>query len=214
MPDPLTPEPVEAEPVSRRSGAQWTTAMLRDLGNWSTRRPVCLAEGEQPISHSADVRMVVWAFVGTDLVTGALIDTMVPAAGRVIHLLWMLFSLVLSLGFCAMTARAPHLLDAAELRLRTGPFGALTIPVEAVESVRVAHAPIQGHGLRRVPDRDDAVACTVGSATNLVINLRRPLPVQPRKGEPVPVTTVHAVADEPAAAVRLISGAITRGAQR
>ncbi|WP_158778662.1 hypothetical protein [Streptomyces cellulosae] len=214
MHESTAPEPAEAKPAPRRTGKQWTTALLRDLLNWSARKPIPLSEEQQPIAHSSDVRMVVWAFVGTDLVTGILVDTMVPPVGRVIHLLWILFSLVFSLGFCAMTARAPHLLDASELHLRTGPFRDLTIPVEALESVRVAHSSSHGHGLRRVPDEDDAVACTVGSATNLVIDLREPLLVELRKGEPVLAKRIRTVADEPAAAARLISGAITRGVQR
>jgi hypothetical protein len=207
-------EPVEAETAPARTAKQWTAALLGDLWKWSARKPVPLCEGQQPISHSSDVRMLVWAFVVTDLVTGILVDTMVPPVGRVIHILWMLFSLVMSLGFCAMTARAPHLLDTEALRLRTGPFRDVTIPLEALGSVRVAHGSVQGHGLRRVPGEDDAVACTVGSATSLVVELRQPLLVRLRKGEPVMARRIHTAADEPAAAARLISRAISGGAQR
>ncbi|MEU7061907.1 hypothetical protein [Streptomyces sp. NPDC046197] len=187
--------------------------MLRDLRDWLARRPVTSQEGRLHISHSSDVRMVVWAFAGTDLVTGFVIDGMLPPVGRVIHLLWMVLSLVLSLGFCAMTARSPHLLDGRALRLRTGPFGELTIPVEAIRSVRVAHGSRHGHGLRRVPDEDDAVACTVGSATGLVLDFEEPLLVQLRKGEPVLARRIYATADQPGEAARLISRSLAGGAK-
>ncbi|MDN0194001.1 hypothetical protein [Streptomyces sp. S.PNR 29] len=216
MHDPAAAEHVEAEPVSRRTrtAKQWTAALLGDLWKWVARKPVPLSEGQEPIRHSSDVRMLVWAFVVTDLLAGVLADTMLPPVGRALHVPWMVFTLVLSLGFCAMTARAPHLLDAGTLRLRTGPFREVTLPIEALASVRVAHGSSQGYGLRRVPGDDDAVACTVGSATNLVIELREPLLVPLRKGEPVRARRIHTVADEPGPAARLISRAIAGGGQR
>ncbi|KIF75271.1 hypothetical protein QR77_17770 [Streptomyces sp. 150FB] len=186
--------------------------MLRDLGNWVARRPVTLPEGQR-IPHSSDVRMIVWAFVGTDLVTGFVIDAMIPPAGRAIHLLWMVFSLVVSLGFCAMTARAPHLLDSRNLRLCTGAFGELTIPVDALASVRVAHGSTQGHGLRRVPDEEGAVACTVSAGTNFVIDLEEPVLVRLRKGEPVLARRIYAAADQPGEAARLIGRSVARRAK-
>ncbi|MGW5178253.1 hypothetical protein ACWERY_28450 [Streptomyces sp. NPDC004082] len=205
MHDHTTPESVGTASVARSSWRRWTGAMLRDLRDWAARRPMTLPEGQLRIPHSSDVRMIVWAFAGTDLVTGLVIDAVLPPAGRAIHLLWMMFSLVLSLGFCAMTARAPHLLDDRNLRLRTGPFRELTIPVEALGSVRVTHGATRGYGLRRVPDEDGAVACTVGSARNLVIDLEEPMPIRMRKGEPVLCRRIYATADHPGEAARLIS---------
>ncbi|MGW1171984.1 hypothetical protein [Streptomyces sp. NPDC002550] len=213
MHDHTTPESVEADSGPRRSWKQWTGAMLRDLVDWLARKPIKLPEKRLPIPHSSDVRMIVWAFAGTDLVTGFVIDAMLPPAGRTIHLLWMVFSLVGSLGFCAMTARSPHLLDRRSLRLRTGPFRDLTIPAEAIGSVRVAHGSTHGYGLRRVPDEDGAVACTVGSATNFVIDLEEPLLVRLRKGQPVLARRIYAAADQPGEAARLISRSIAGGAK-
>ncbi|WP_046501042.1 hypothetical protein [Streptomyces odonnellii] len=187
--------------------------MLRDLADWSARRPMTLPEGKHPVPHSSDVRMVVWAFAGTDLVTGLVIDAMLPPAGRAVHLVWVVLSLVLSLGFCAMTARAPHLLDSAVLRLRTGPFREVTIPVGSLGSVRVAHGSTRGYGLRHVPDEDGAVACTIGGATNLVIELEEPLPIRLRNGESVLAGRVYAAADNPAEAARLINRSIAGGAR-
>lgn len=211
MHDRVGPPPVAAGTAPRRSWTAWTGTMLRDLAHHLSRRPLTPPEGRRQISHSSDVRTLVWAFAGTDLVTGFVIEGMIPSAGRAPHLVWMVFSLVLSLGFCAMTARSPHLLDSTGLRLRTGPFGELTIPVETLGSVRVAHGSVQGHGLRRVPDEDDAVACTVGSGTGLVIDLDEPLLVRLRKGEPVSAKRVYAAADQPGEAARLISRSLSGG---
>ncbi|MGP4001050.1 hypothetical protein [Streptomyces sp. 8N706] len=157
--------------------------------------------------------MTVLVFTVSDLVVALLIDAKLPPVGRAVHLLWVLFSLTLSLGFCAMTARAPHILDDDSLRLRTGPFRALTIPRTALASVSVAHRSVPWYGLRRVLDTDEEVACSVGSSTQLVIVLRQPVRVCFRKGRPVLARRVYAAADDPAAATRLISRWINGSAQ-
>ncbi|MFH8679368.1 hypothetical protein [Streptomyces lydicus] len=158
------------------------------------------------------MRMIIWAFVGTDLVGGLLMDTRLPPVGRAIHLVWLFFSLTLTLGFCAMTARAPHVLDSDALRLRTGPLDAVTIPVSALGSVRSVHRSISGHGLRRVPDEEEAVVCSVGSTTHLVIDLKQPILVRLRKGEPVLAKRLYTAANEPAKAAHMLSSSIAEGA--
>ncbi|GAA3196189.1 MULTISPECIES: hypothetical protein [Streptomyces] len=187
--------------------------MLRDLRYWTARRPLRVPEGRQHILHSSSARMTILAFTGTDVLVALLIDAKLPPAGRAVHILWVVFSLTLSLGICAMTARAPHLLDDNSLHLRTGPFRALTLPLAAVSKVSVAHRYIPGHGLRRVPDSAEEVACSVGGATHLVIELRQPVLVRVRKGEPVLAKRVCLAADEPSQATRLISQSINRDAQ-
>ncbi|MEV4437565.1 hypothetical protein AB0K09_00870 [Streptomyces sp. NPDC049577] len=193
----------------RSSAAAWSAEMLRDLALWSGRRPLEPADGQRFIPHSADARMVVWAVAATDLVTGLPIDTIVPTALRALHILWTVVLLVLSLGFCAMTVRTPHMIDGPVLRIRTGPFRELAIPLTAVRSARRAHGSAPGHGLRRVPDDETAVACSVTSATSVVLELDRPVPVRLRRGGVVTAERVHWAADDPAAAVRLVNAAVT-----
>ncbi|KMS75261.1 hypothetical protein ACH49_21795 [Streptomyces leeuwenhoekii] len=205
--------PVGTGEVPRRSGAQWTGRMLRDLWDWLARRPLRLAEGERAVPHSASLRTVVMIFTASDVVVALLIDGKLPPAGRAVHLLWVVFSVTLTLGFCAMTIRTPHILDDTSLRLRTGPFRALTIPRTALASVSVAHRSVPWYGLRRALDSDDEVACSVGSATQLVVELKEPVRVSFRKGSPVLATKVYAAADDPAAAARQINRWITEGAQ-
>ncbi|MET9887403.1 hypothetical protein ABZZ20_30545 [Streptomyces sp. NPDC006430] len=74
--------------------------------------------------------------------------------------------------------------------------------------MRAAHGLTQSHGLRRSLDQDDAVACSVSSATTMALELTEPLPVQLRNGEPVMARRVYFTADQPAAAVELIRSAM------
>lgn len=208
-----TRTPAHAEVVMQRTAWGWLKDMLRDLIDWSARRPLPIPAGHEAILHSADVRMMVWAVTAVDLITGVVVDGMVPPAFRPLHLLWVVAVLVLSLGFCAMTSRSPHLINRSTLRVRTGPLRELAIPLTAVRSVRYAHGAVTSHGLRRVPDESDAVACSVSTATTLVLDLTRAVPVPFRKGGTVMARRVYLSANDPSKAVQLINRAAAEAAR-
>ncbi|AYV32453.1 hypothetical protein EES41_37460 (plasmid) [Streptomyces sp. ADI95-16] len=199
---------VHAGAMPRRSALTWSKTMLRDLAAWLARKPVALSGARRSIPHSADARTIIWAVTAADLVTSVVVDAMVPPAYRPLHLVWVVLSLVMTVGFCAMTMRTPHLIDDDTLYLRTGPFRALVIPINQIQTVRAAHGMAQSHGLRRLLDQDDAVACSVSSATTMALELTEPLPVQLRKGEPIMARRVYFTADQPAAAAELIRRAM------
>ncbi|MER8073371.1 hypothetical protein ABTZ59_34495 [Streptomyces sp. NPDC094034] len=199
---------VIAGAMPRRSAFGWSKTMLRDLADWLRRKPVALRGAHRSISHSAESRFVIWAITAVDLVTSFVVDAMIPPAYRPLHFVWVLFTLVVTVGFCVMTMRTPHLLDDHMLHLRTGPFRALAIPINQIKSVRPAHGMTQSHGLRRSLDQDDAVACSVSSATTMALELTEPLPVQLHKGEPIMARRVYFTADEPARAAELIRSAM------
>lgn len=195
---------VQAGAMPRRSALTWSKTMLCDLVAWLARKPLTLPAGHRSIRHSADSRTIIWSITATDLVTSAVVDAMIPPAYRLLHLGWVVFSIVLTLGFCAMTSRTPHLVDDRVLYLRTGPFRSLAIPLNQIQTVRAAHGMTPSHGLRRSLDQDDAVACSVSSATTMALELAEPLPVQLRKGEPIMARRVYFTADQPTEAVELI----------
>ncbi|MBT2446343.1 MULTISPECIES: hypothetical protein [unclassified Streptomyces] len=206
--------PPQAEVVMRRTVWGWFKDMIRALIDWSARRPLTEPAGHQSIPHSSDVRMMVWAITVVDLITGVVVDGMVPPAFRPLHLLWVVGVLVLSLGFCAMTARTPHLINESTLRVRTGPLRELTIPLAKVSTVRHAHGAVTSHGLRRVLDESDAVACSVSSATTLILDLTHAIPVKFRKGGTVMASRIYFSADEPSKAAQLINRAAVRSGER
>lgn len=194
--------------LPRRSAGTWLRTLLGDLVALLARRPVALAGASHAIRHSADARQAIYLVTAADLVSSVVVDAMIPAAYRLLHIAWVVCSLVLTAGCCAMTARAPHLIDADTLHLRTGPFRTLAVPLAHIASVRPAHGLTPSHGLRRSLDRPDAVACSVSSATTMAVELAEPLPVRFRKGEPVLARHVYFAADQPAEAARLIRNAL------
>ncbi|MFT2018044.1 hypothetical protein ACMA1D_19705 [Streptomyces sp. 796.1] len=199
---------VAAGALPRRSAGTWLRTLLGDLVALLARRPVALAGASHAIRHSADARQAIYLVMAADLVSSVVVDAMIPAAYRLLHVAWVLCSLVLTAGCCAMTARAPHLIDADTLHLRTGPFRTLAVPLAHIASVRPAHGLTPSHGLRRSLDRPDAVACSVSSATTMAVELAEPLSVRFRRGEPVLARHVYFAADQPAEAARLIRNAL------
>lgn len=113
-----------------------------------------------------------------------------------------------------MTARTPHLLEARVLRLRTGPFREVGLPLDQVVSARAEHGLTVGHGLRRSPDDGEGVACSVSSATTVVLVLARPVEVRLRRGGSVMARRVRFCADRLTEAARLIREAAGRAAVR
>lgn len=182
--------------------------MLSDLVDWIRRRPVEMPPTVAAIRHSADTRMTLWLIAGSDLVTAAAIDLMLPPRFRPLHLGLEAVLLTLVLGVTAMMSRAPHLLGDGELRVRTGPFGEVCVPLASIRTVRAAHGRVDGFGLRADPEDDEAVACSTAAGTTLSVEVRPPVPVRLRKGRVVEAGVVRFSADEPSVAARLIREAV------
>ncbi|MFE9255678.1 hypothetical protein [Streptomyces sp. NPDC006879] len=202
------PTPTDRAP--RRKPHAWLGTMFRDLAHWLARRPVRVPEGFRALPHSADARMAIWAVTAADVVASVAVDAMVPPAYRPLHLVWVASTLLLTFGFCAMTARTPHLLDHQVLRLRTGPLRELTVPLAAIRTAKAAHGVVQGHGLRSDLTDAEVAACSVSSATTVLIELDQALPVPLRRGGRAIATRIRCTADQPAEAARLIREAAAR----
>lgn len=199
---------------ARRSGPAWSADLIRDLVRHLGRKALELPPGTRALPHSTDARTTILLVVASDLVVEAIIALMLPPAWRPVHLGWVFLATMAAVGFCAMTARAPHLLDGRFLLLRTGPFRELSVPLDVIVSVRAAHDATVGHGLRRHAADEEAVACSVSSATTLILETAEPLPVRLRDGGIVPARRIHFTADRPADAARLIREAVGGAAQR
>lgn len=191
--------------------ARWSELIGRtcaDLTAWLTRRP--LAEpGQTAIGHSAELRMVVFLLVGSEVLVEGLLDVSVlPPAWRPFHLLWIALMIDASLAFAAVTRRNPHLLTAGTLRLSAGLFDRLTIPLRDVAGVRREQATAKGRGLRALPGREQSLLCTVAGTAQLVVELREAVPLRLADGSVVQVRRFHLAADDPVAAHRELLRAV------
>ncbi|WP_424216744.1 hypothetical protein ACN20G_32005 (plasmid) [Streptomyces sp. BI20] len=90
------------------------------------------------------------------------------------HLIAEVILVLTGFGLAASLIRAPHVLTADLLALRTGFLGGLDLPRHVIGSASFVVRSVPGRGLRPVPDEPDAVACSVGEEVNLRLVLDPP----------------------------------------
>lgn len=178
------------------------------LWQWVTRRPVMSDGVVTPLSHSRESRLLLTVLAGVEIVLAPVVDLMIPPWLRAPHLTLEAVIIVAAFSFVATWSRYPHQVRADRLLLRTGVFGELALPIEQIANVRKHERIIKGYGLRPVVDDDAAIACSVGSKVNLMLELTHPLCVELTGGS-TKITRVHTAVDEPAAAGLAIWAAAT-----
>ncbi|QMU70972.1 hypothetical protein [Streptacidiphilus sp. P02-A3a] len=194
--------------------ARWQQLAARgwtDLSAWLTRRPVA-GPGQTAIGHSAELRMIVFLLVGSEVLVEGLLDVSVlPPAWRPFHLLWIALMIDASLLFAASTRRNPHLLTADTLRLSAGLFDQLTIPLRDVAGVRRERVTAKGRGIRVLPGHEQSLLCTVAGTAELVVELRAAVPLRLADGSVTEVRRFHLAVDDPVAAHRELLRAVASG---
>lgn len=102
---------------------------------------------------------------------------------------------VLAIG--AARATRPHVVSEAELRIRSGAFLDLRVPLALVTAVRTER---NFNEEKAVSVADGRCAVSAGSQTNLVVELSAPVTVTRPLGRREQAHRVHFFADDPAAA--------------
>lgn len=198
--------------VHRARWQELTARTWTDLTAWLTRRPVA-GPGQTAIGHSAELRMIVFLLVGSEILVEGLLDVSVlPPAWRPFHLLWIALMIDAALLFAATTRRNPHLLSTGTLRLSAGLFDQLTIPLRDVAGVRRERVTAKGRGIRALPGREQSLLCTVAGTAELVVELRTPVSLRLADGSVTEARRFHLAADDPVAAHRELLRALADAA--
>ncbi|WP_371615646.1 hypothetical protein [Streptomyces sp. NBC_00454] len=184
------------------------------LGRWALRRPphgVGAADHAAPYTGPQTAMMYGLLFV-------SLIETVAlaflipwPAVHRVVLVLDVYGALAV-LGLHAACVTRPHVVRPdGSLRIRYGALFDLTVPPDAVASVRVDRRYPEG---RLVTLSGDGVLdLVVGSQTTVTVELARPLAFRRPLGAPARARVIRFHADDPRALVAAMTAAAT-GAPR
>lgn len=124
-----------------------------------------------------------------------------PVGLRTVILVVDLYSVLIVLAVIAACVTRPHVVTAAEVRVRYGAFFDLRLPRERIARVRHTRN-FNESGVVRVEDGQLAVA--VASQTNLVVELTGPVTAVRPLGRRAEVRTVRLFADDPAAVLRTL----------
>lgn len=176
-------------------------ALYRSLARWLARRPD-VPRGASPIGYSRLVAPMLWLWIFGSAVEVVVIEVVLrhldqpwAVAIRIPLLLLGLWGVIWMLGMLASYRVRPHLLTHDELIARGGARSWLTVPLQAVEGVRLVEHEVPG--VIRSLHVDGALALVgAGSRTNLELVLTAPTTVSTSRGQAT-VTTVGIWADDP-----------------
>jgi hypothetical protein len=195
-------------PLLRRAAAT-EAAMWRSMAVWLRRRPLPLAEGDEPFPYIGVVKPILGVFIGLSIVEIPIFDLIVRKVvpwdpARWIVLVLSIWGLLWMVGFAASLKIHPHVVGDAGLRVRLAAGLDFTVPWDDVETVSKRYRSLPSSRSVQVEEEGDrrVLHVVMASQTSVDVRLRRPLSFVLPKGETPPVDEVRLYADDPDALVR------------
>jgi Bacterial PH domain len=187
-----------------RTATAYEAAMWRGLYRWITRRPVELAPGDVAFGHAGPVKPIFAVFIVLSALEIPILDLIITRlvpwpVVRYVALAAGVYGLVWMIGLLGALLTNPHLVGDAGLRVRNGTSVDVTIPWDAVASVRHRYRSLPSS--RAIQVEGAVLNLGTGGQTSVDITLREPLTLAIRKGPTEPVNEVRFYADDPKALV-------------
>ncbi|MFD5395026.1 hypothetical protein ACFWJW_12465 [Streptomyces sp. NPDC127097] len=176
---------------------------LRSLAWWVARRRIGVAPGERALGYAGAQAAIVYGLTFVCVVETAGFGVLL-AGKAVVHEVMLfvdVYTVLTVLGFQAAAVTRPHVLGAAELRLRDGARREIRIPLERIASVR--------YDLRFVREQQkdgggEVAELAVAGQTSVTVELSEPVVAVRLLGRRETVRTVRFHADEARAAVTAV----------
>ena len=199
-----------------RRAVSFELALWRALYRWLRRRPDVPADAE-PFPYASAVTPVIWVFVVVSAIEVVVVHVVVPwEAVRLALDVAGVYGVLWLLGLLASSRTAPHVVDGAGLRVRSGVSVDLVLPWEDIAAVRMRRRSVEGSRTVQVhgdgPRR--AVSVDVGASTQLDVELRTPRVLSLRRAGGEPVQELCIAADDPAAPARRLRAGMETAAAR
>ncbi|GAB3855706.1 hypothetical protein ACFPIJ_59455 [Dactylosporangium cerinum] len=194
-------------PVQVRRIMGFDAKGMVSLALWLARRRHGVPPGAVPVPYFGAQAPALVVFLGAMVVELIVIEIVLrsvgaPVAVRAVLIVLDAYSILLALAIIAACVTRPHVVSAAEVRIRSGAFFDLRIPRERVAAVR----RIRGYtekGTIRVDG--DTLTVAVSSQANLLLELTGPVTAVRPLGAICEVRTVRCFADDPAAALEALT---------
>ncbi|MFI5826085.1 hypothetical protein ACIA6C_02280 [Streptomyces sp. NPDC051578] len=177
------------------------------LGRWALRRPPQgVGEGDVAAGYTGPQTAMMWGLLFVALVETVALELLIPwPVVAAVMLVLDVYGVLAVLALHAACVQRPHVVRAdGSLRIRYGVLFGLTVPPDAVASVRVERRYPQG---RLVTVSEDGVLdLAVGGQTTVTLELARPLDFVRPLGARARARTVRFHADDPRAVVAALRG--------
>ncbi|MDG6101464.1 hypothetical protein Daura_39635 [Dactylosporangium aurantiacum] len=170
---------------------------------WLARRRHGVPPGAVPVPYFSAQAPALLVFLGAMVVELFVVEVVLrslgaPVAVRTVLVVLDAYAILVALAVIASCVTRPHVVSAAEVRVRSGAFFDLRIPRDRVAAVR----RIRGHAERgTVRVADDVLTVAVSSQANLLLELTAPVTAVRPLGATCEVRTVRCFADDPVAAL-------------
>lgn len=178
------------------------------LCRWILRRPLPIEPGGEPFSYAGVVKPILGVFIVLSAIEIPILDlilrhTMSWEPVRITALAIGIYGLFWMIGLLACMQVRPHVVGPSGFRIRYGAMGEITLPWEAVASVRARYRSLPTSRAVQFERIDDEVILNVGAAkqTSVDLLLRRPTSIPLPAGPSEPVTELRFYADDPDALV-------------
>lgn len=175
---------------------------LMSLGWWVARRRIGVAPGERALGYAGAQAAIIYGLAFVCLVETVGIGVLL-AGKAVVHEVMLFidgYTVLTVLGLQAAAVTRPHVLGAAELRLRDGARREIRIPLERIASVR--------YDLRFVreqrEDGGEVAELAVAGQTSVTVELSEPVVAVRLLGRRETLRTVRFHTDEARAAVTAV----------
>lgn len=180
-----------------RHEAQMLTSLLLLV----RRRQHAVPAGAVAIGYDKALRPIGMALLGLSVLELVAIELALPwPTVRLVLFVLGAYTLLFVLGMIAANHVRPHVLTAQQLRLRSGTWADIRIPLVPGAHVTTRH---RDAGTKTVTVDGDVLAMGVGGMTNVEIAFGEPIEVDTRRGTHT-VRMVRFAADDPQAAVRAL----------
>ncbi len=190
-------------PVQVRRIMGFDTKGMVSLALWLARRRHGVPPGAVAVPYFGAQAPALVVFLGAMVVELVVIEIVLrsvgaPLAVRAVLIVLDGYSILLALAIIASCVTRPHVVSAAEVRVRSGAFFDLRVPREQVAAVRRIRA-YNEKGSFRVDG--DVLTVAVSSQANLLLELTGPVTATRPLGATCEVRTVRCFADDPVAAL-------------
>ena len=182
-----------------RKAAAYEVTTWRSLYRWILRRPVA-PEDEAAFSYAGVVTPLLIVFIVVSAIEIPILDLILPwKTARIIAAAVGVYGLLWMIGLLASLRVHPHVLGDAGIRIRNAASIDVTLPWDAVETVRKRYRSLESSRAVQVDRTGATIVLNIGAAsqTSVDIVLRRPMVVPVRKGADEPVHEVRCYADDP-----------------
>lgn len=186
-----------------RKVVRYEWRMWRSLFRWILRRPRG-SEGDRAFGYVSIVAPALWGFIVVSAIEIPIVDLILPWENIArIAIFLGVYGLVWMIGIAAGLIMHPHLVGEDGIRVRNGFSIDITIPWEAVETVRRRLRSLPNGRAVQFEQVGDGLALHIAMSgqTNVEVVLRSPTSFSLPKGVTAPVTEVRFHADDPSAFV-------------